>query len=58
METYKLPFVRPAEPCYLKNNRSAEGHHCEFVEEAILNLPIVLIHRRAYRAGVANDLFI
>ena len=63
MESYKFPFIRPAEPCYIGNNRSAEAH-CEFVEEAIAQLLyndciqehseplyIVLIHCRAFRAN-------
>lgn len=34
MEGYKLPFIGPPEPSYIKSNRSTEAQ-CEFVEEAI-----------------------
>ena len=34
---YKLPFIRVPDPCFIRNNRSAELHP-SFVEETIIRL--------------------
>ena len=56
VEGYTLLFKKPPEPCYIKNNRSAEAHCKSDKEEvivqllhndciqSILNFPIVTIH--------------